>query len=134
MDQAQSTWRGVAAQGVAHTLLASSRQVFPKRSKAGERIERGRLGEAFQLVRSERQDKRRIEQLREPLRHQQRLAGDTADALQSAHQIDVWPDQREIESVAVADVAVAYFTVMERNAGAKLGIEGRELLQALERA
>jgi len=107
---------------------------LPKGSEASKRIKLGRLGKAFQLVRSERHDERRIEQPRKSLRHQKRLAGDTADPFQSAHQIDIRTDQREIESVAVADITVAYVAVMERNASAKLGIRYRELLETLERA
>jgi hypothetical protein len=58
---------------------------FPGRCETSERIELGRLGKAFQLVRSERHDERRIEQLRKPLRHQKRLAGATVDSLQSGY-------------------------------------------------
>ena len=98
------------------------------RCNSSQSIELGRLGKAFQQVRSERHDEGRIEQARKPLRHQKRLTGDTADPLQSADENDVWTDQREIESMAVADVSVVYLAMMERNAGVKLGVGYGKLL------
>jgi hypothetical protein len=65
------TWRADPALPLANQSRSPGADVlnFRKHTEASKRIELGRLGKTFQLVRSERHDKRRIEQARKPLRH-----------------------------------------------------------------
>jgi hypothetical protein len=88
-----------------------------------ESVQFDRLAKPLQVVIADRHRRLAIEQSGKAPGHQQRVAARATHRLDAAHEIDVRTDQREIEPSAGADVPVAHFAVVQRDAGVANGVD-----------